>query len=53
MEREVKPGEIMVTYGHVTVGYEYSLLKFMVISETDIFGKAKKKKKYHIKLAAC
>ncbi len=45
MEREVKPGEIMVTYGHVTVGYEYSLLKFMVISETDIFGKAKKKKK--------
>ena len=45
MEREVKAGEIMVTYGHVTVGYEYSLLKFMVISETDIFGKTKKKKK--------
>ena len=45
MQREVKPGEIMVTYGHVTVGYEYSLLKFMVISETDIFGKTKKKKK--------
>ena len=45
MEREVEPGEIMVTYGHVTEGYEYPLLKFMVISETDIFGKVKKKKK--------
>lgn len=45
MEREVKAGEIMVTYGHVEEGYEYPMLKFMVISETDIFGKAKKKKK--------
>ncbi len=45
MEREVEAGEIMVSYGHVTVGYEYPLLKFMVISETDIFGKVKKKKK--------
>lgn len=45
MEREVHDGEIMVTYGHVTEGYEYPMLKFMVISETDIFGKAKKKKK--------
>ena len=45
MEREVCDGEIMVTYGHVTEGYEYPLLKFMVISETDIFGKVKKKKK--------
>ena len=45
MEREVCDGEIMVTYGHVTEGYEYPLLKFMVISETDIFGRVKKKKK--------
>ncbi len=44
-EREVGEGEILVTYGHVTEGYEYPMLKFMVISETDIFGKAKKKKK--------
>ena len=44
-EREVLEGEILVTYGHVTEGYEYPMLKFMVISETDIFGKAKKKKK--------
>ena len=44
MDREVQDGEIMVTYGHVTEGYEYPMLKFMVISETDIFGKTKKKK---------
>ena len=45
MDREVKPGEIMTAYGHVAEGYEYPLLKFTVISETDIFGKVKKKKK--------
>lgn len=44
-DREVQEGEIMVTYGHVSEGYEYPMLKFMVISETDIFGKTKKKKK--------
>ena len=45
LEREVKPGEIMVCYGHIEVGYEYPMIKYMVISETDIFGKHKKKKK--------
>ena len=43
--RTVSPGEILVAYGHVTEGYEYPMLKFMVISETDIFGKIRKKKK--------
>ena len=45
MDREVQRGEIMVAYGHVTQGYEYPMLKFMVISETDIFGRQKKKKR--------
>ena len=45
VEREVNPGEIMVTYGHVTEGYEYPMIKFIVISETDIFGQKKKKRK--------
>lgn len=44
-DREVKPGEIMVCYGHVEAGYEYPMIKFVVISETDIFGKGKRKKK--------
>ena len=45
MERTVNPGEIMVSYGYVAEGYEYPMLKFTVISETDIFGKKKKKKR--------
>ena len=47
-ERLVQPGEIMVCFGHVTEGYEYPMLKFTVISETDIFGKGKKKRKRKI-----
>lgn len=45
MDREVQAGEIMVSFGHVAEGYEYPMLKFMVISETDIFGQKKKKRK--------
>lgn len=45
LDREVQPGEILTSYGHVEEGYEYPLLKFMVISESDIFGRQKKKKK--------
>ncbi len=43
--REVLPGELMTAYGYVAGGYEYPLLKFVVIAESDIFGKKKKKKK--------
>ena len=45
LNRQVLPGEIMTAYGHVAEGYEYPMLKFQVISETDIFGKVRKKKK--------
>lgn len=45
MEREVRPGEILVAYGNTNKGYEYPLIKFAVISESDIFGKEKRKKK--------
>ena len=45
-EHEIKDGEIMVCYGKVKRGFEYPLLRFFVIAETDIFGnKVKKKKK--------
>ena len=43
--REVIPGEVMTYYGHVNKGFEYPMLKFVVLSETDIFGAEKKKKK--------
>ena len=45
MDREVEPGEIMTAYGYIAEGYEYPFLNFVVISETDIFGKKKKKKR--------
>ncbi len=44
-DREVQAGEIMTYYGRVMKGFEYPLLKFVVISESDIFGAEKKKKK--------
>ncbi|MGN0376664.1 MAG: transcription-repair coupling factor [Suilimivivens sp.] len=44
-DREIQPGEIMTYYGRVLKGFEYPLLKFAVISESDIFGAEKKKKK--------
>lgn len=43
--REAKEGETLVLYGHVGKGFEYPLIKFVVISESDIFGAEKKKKK--------
>lgn len=45
LERAVQAGEIMVAYGKVRKGFEYPILKFAVISESDIFGSEKRKKK--------
>lgn len=44
-DRTLQPGEIMTYHGTVRKGFEYPLLKFVVISETDIFGKQQRKKK--------
>ena len=44
-DRILAPGEIMVAYGHARKGFEYPLVKFAVITETDIFGKEQKKRK--------
>ncbi len=43
--REIQPGEVMTFYGRGLKGFEYPLIKFVVISESDIFGLEKKKKK--------
>ncbi len=48
-ERELSPGEVMTCYGHVLRGFEYPLLKYVILSESDIFGKEKKKKRRHKK----
>ena len=43
--RAVMPGEAMVVYGHTSRGFEYPMIKFVLITEGDIFGREKKKKK--------
>lgn len=45
LDRELKPGEVMTAYGKLKRGYVYPMLKFVVISESDIFGQEKKRRK--------
>ena len=44
-ERVVQPSEIMVVHGSVHRGYEYPMIRLVVLSETDIFGREKKARK--------
>lgn len=43
-DREVLQGEVMTFYGHMKKGFEYPLLKYVVMTESDIFGTQKKKR---------
>ena len=45
LDRVLKPGEIMVARGYVHRGFEYPLIKLVIISEGDIFGAEKKKRR--------
>lgn len=40
-----QPGETMVIFGNARRGFEYPMLKFVVITESDIFGKEQKKRR--------
>lgn len=44
-EREVKPGEVMIVKGRLRKGFMYPMIKFVAISDTDIFGEKKSKKR--------
>ena len=44
LEREIKPSEVMIIYGRLKQGFEYPLLKFVIMSESDIFVVQKRKK---------
>ena len=44
-DRLIQPGEIKIVYGHTHRGFEYPLIKFVVITEKDIFGKEKGKRR--------
>ena len=48
-DREIQPGEVMVSTGNLHQGFEYPMLKFVVVTESDMFGvrKKKKRKKQH------
>ncbi len=43
-ERDIVPGEIQVAYGTLHKGFVYPQIKFIVLTEGDIFGKQKKKR---------
>ena len=48
-DRTVQSGEVLVVSGSLSRGFEYPLIKFAVICETDIYGRQKReqKKKVH------
>lgn len=48
LERVLQVGEIMVAHGNLHRGFEYPLIKFVIISESDIFGAEKKKRRKKI-----
>ncbi|SUY59158.1 transcription-repair coupling factor [Clostridium sporogenes] len=43
--REIKPGEMVITFGNQTNGFQYYDIKLSVISDKDIFGQFKKRGK--------
>lgn len=45
LDRIVLNGEIMVASGNLRRGFEYPFIKLVIISESDIFGADKKKRK--------
>ncbi len=42
---EAAPGAVMVVYGSLHRGFEYPLLRFAVLTESDLFGKKQRKKR--------
>lgn len=44
-DRELSQGEILVAHGYAAHGFEYPMQKFVMLTESDIFGKEKKKRK--------
>ena len=43
--RRLNPGEVLVTRGSISRGFEYPLQKFVLITESDIFGAQRVRKK--------
>ncbi|GMQ57523.1 transcription-repair coupling factor [Vallitalea sediminicola] len=45
LDATIPKGKVAVSYGSLHKGFEYPLIKFVIISETDLVGKSKKRKK--------
>ena len=45
VERTVDPGQIVICHGNLHGGMEYPLIKFVILSESDIFGEMKKRRR--------
>jgi len=48
LDREVNPSEVMIIHGRLKQGFEYPLLKYVIMSESDIFTAEKKKRRVKI-----
>ncbi len=44
-DKDVLPEQILVTYGNIHKSFEYPALRLAVVSEGDLFGRAKKKRR--------
>lgn len=49
LSHELLPGEVMIGKGTLRKGFEYPNLRFVVMTEGDIFGGVKKKRKKRVK----
>ena len=49
LQHELLPGEVMIAKGSLRKGFEYPNLRFVVMTEGDIFGGTKKKRKKRVK----
>ena len=41
MDRQISPGEIVTAHGYARRGFEYPMIQFVLITESEIFGKEK------------
>lgn len=41
----MQPGQVLVTYGNIHKGFAYPAIRFYILSEGDLFGKEKKKRR--------
>ena len=41
---QLLPGDVVTYYGNVRQGYEFPLIRFVIMSDTDIFGRERKKR---------